>query len=158
MNRATWDVDERVRFRTNRPAVELWDAQTGEIRVRLTSKRTDDGISVRVALPALNSIFVVLRDRPTPKVQPLRKPLMAKSGPAKSKIVVSGPWELSFPEGWGAPETLALDTLQSWTDVDHPDVKAFSGVATYRTTFDVPKETAARETGRARPRIGQGTV
>lgn len=62
-------------------------------------------------------------------------------------VVVEGPWELRFPAKSGAPETVALDKLISWSD--HPDtnVKYFSGTATYRKTIHVPPETLA--SGRA---------
>jgi hypothetical protein len=52
-------------------------------------------------------------------------------------IEVAGPWELSFPEGWGAPKSVTLDKLVSWSQ--HPDkgVKYFSGTAAYKTTFHV---------------------
>ncbi|MBN2296557.1 MAG: hypothetical protein JXM70_29280 [Pirellulales bacterium] len=139
VNRAPRNVDESVVFRTRRPVVEFWDATTGEIRVA-DSTKTKDGLSVCLRLPALNSVFVVLRDQHTPGALPPRKPMHATS-----QMPVSGPWELRFPSGWGAPEILKLDKLMSWTKMDHPDVRAFSGVATYRTEFDVPKKNAATE-------------
>ena len=47
-------------------------------------------------------------------------------------------WTLSFPAGWGVPETVALERPVSWTEI--PDftreAKAFSGTVTYTTTFD----------------------
>ena len=51
---------------------------------------------------------------------------------------IIGPWQLSFPPKWGAPETVTLTNLVSWPE--HPDdgVKHFSGTATYRTTFEFP--------------------
>lgn len=54
-------------------------------------------------------------------------------------LKIDGPWTVSFPQGWGAPESVTLDRLISWTE--HPDagVKYFSGTATYQTTFDAPR-------------------
>ncbi len=51
------------------------------------------------------------------------------------KMELSGPWELSFTPGWGAPDKVNLDKLISWSK--HPDngVKYFSGTATYRKSF-----------------------
>lgn len=48
---------------------------------------------------------------------------------------VSGPWQVEFPPGWGAPERVVFPTLISWTEHPEPGIKYFSGVATYRTTF-----------------------
>ena len=50
-----------------------------------------------------------------------------------------GPWTLSFPAGWGAPEKMVLDSLVSWKDL--PGVtdegRAFSGTAVYETAFNL---------------------
>lgn len=50
-------------------------------------------------------------------------------------VGVKGPWTLDFPSGWGAPPSVTLDKLISWTE--HPDsgVRYFSGTATYRAAF-----------------------
>jgi hypothetical protein len=50
-------------------------------------------------------------------------------------ITVTNPWTLSFPPNWGAPPSLPLTTLQSWSDSTDPGVRYFSGTATYRTTL-----------------------
>ncbi len=55
-----------------------------------------------------------------------------------SPLVVGGPWELCFGPGQGAPGPVALDRLVSWSDHPDPAVKAYSGRATYRTTFEAP--------------------
>jgi hypothetical protein len=59
-------------------------------------------------------------------------------------IEIGGPWELGFPKGWGAPEHVTLERLISWTDHPNPGVKYFSGTATYRRQFEVPREMLAR--------------
>jgi hypothetical protein len=47
-----------------------------------------------------------------------------------------GPWTLSFPAGWGAPSSVPVTKLGSWTDFRDPGIRYFSGTATYRTTVD----------------------
>jgi hypothetical protein len=45
-------------------------------------------------------------------------------------------WALSFPAGWGAPASLKLENLVSWTDLPlGEEGRHFSGTATYTTTF-----------------------
>ncbi|NIA28823.1 MAG: glycoside hydrolase family 2 [Actinobacteria bacterium] len=58
--------------------------------------------------------------------------------PASQEI--TGPWQIQFPEGWGAPESVVLDKLKSWTNSSDPGVKYFSGTATYRKIFNVREE------------------
>ena len=62
-------------------------------------------------------------------------------------IPLTGPWELGFPAGWGAPESVMLDKLISWTEHADDGVKYFSGTATYQKAFDLPAD-----------RLSQGTA
>jgi len=50
---------------------------------------------------------------------------------------VSGPWSLSFPAGWDAPEKVDLPTLKPWTDLEDPAARYFSGTAIYQTDFRI---------------------
>ncbi|MGC9259032.1 MAG: glycosyl hydrolase [Phycisphaerae bacterium] len=58
-------------------------------------------------------------------------------------IAIEGPWNVTFPPGWGAPAQIKLDKLIAWNQ--HPDagVRYFSGTAEYQTEFDVPAELSA---------------
>jgi len=59
---------------------------------------------------------------------------------------ITGPWEVSFAPGRGAPEKIAFDQLADWTQRPEEGIKHFSGKATYRRTFEVP---AQRQPGSA---------
>jgi hypothetical protein len=50
---------------------------------------------------------------------------------------VTGPWNLSFPTNWGAPASITLDKLVSWTDDTNTGVRYFSGTATYEKDIDI---------------------
>ncbi len=52
-------------------------------------------------------------------------------------VDLSGPWEVSFPEGWGAPERIEIPELICWTGHEDYDVRHFSGTATYRKELDL---------------------
>jgi len=54
---------------------------------------------------------------------------------------IEGPWQLTFPSGWGAPTAVQqMDKLTSWTKSDSAGIKYFSGTATLTKTFEVKKE------------------
>ena len=55
--------------------------------------------------------------------------------PAPAKI--SGEWTLSFPPNWGAPPSVTLGTLISWTDHTNEGVRYFSGTATYEKSIEI---------------------
>jgi hypothetical protein len=58
--------------------------------------------------------------------------------PAPQRI--DGPWTLEFTPGWGAPASISLDKLASWTENDDPGVRYYSGTVRYRTRFVLPGE------------------
>jgi len=58
-------------------------------------------------------------------------------------VELTGPWEVRFAAGWGAPERATFDRLMSWTESSDPGVKFFSGTAEYRLSFNVPDATLA---------------
>lgn len=62
----------------------------------------------------------------------------AEDVPAPEEL--TGPWELSFPPNWGAPASVTLDKLISWTDHTNDGVRYFSGTATYTKTVDIPAD------------------
>jgi hypothetical protein len=41
-------------------------------------------------------------------------------------------WEVHFAPGWDAPESIVLGRLIDWTTHENPNIKYFSGTATYR--------------------------
>ena len=51
--------------------------------------------------------------------------------PLPAPVAISDDWQLRFPPGWGAPESVLFDKLISWTDHTNAGVKYFSGTATY---------------------------
>ena len=57
-----------------------------------------------------------------------------------SPIELSGPWDISFPAGWGAPSTAVFPELISWTAHKDDGIKYFSGIATYRKEFEIPRD------------------
>jgi hypothetical protein len=51
---------------------------------------------------------------------------------------VTGEWNLSFPPNWGAPASVTLDHLISWTDHPNTGVRYFSGTAAYEKEIEIP--------------------
>lgn len=110
-------------------AVELWDPVTGQMSPVKAESR--DGYTVvDLDMPKAGSCFVVFNRKerhrnPEPKVY----------GDA---VQLSGPWKISFPEGWGVPADTTVSQLLPWCDMmSSPEAKAFSGKAVYSTRFTV---------------------
>ena len=56
---------------------------------------------------------------------------------------VTGAWDLSFPPNWGAPPSVTLDKLISWTSHTNDGIRYFSGTATYEKEIEIPADRLA---------------
>ena len=52
-----------------------------------------------------------------------------------------------FLNGLGAPESIDMRRLMSWTEHADTNIKHYSGVARYQTTFDIPSSWLVAERG-----------
>ena len=135
VNRATWAVDTPVTFRIKDRPAEFWIPETGTIEPA-ASKKAEEGTRLAIRLPPLGSIFVVFRGEAEGGPSPQKREAPVKTpGKAPAPIAIAGPWEVRFPDGSGAPPKAMVPTLKSWTKMDDPGIRHFSGIATYRTTF-----------------------
>jgi len=118
-----------LRFRAT-GNVELWDPVTGK-STPAAAQREGAQTQVALDLPPSGSVFVVFRKTGKPVA-----PAVAASAVPARQVAITGPWTLSFPAGWGAPESIRVDGLKSWTELDLPAAaRSFSGTATYATDF-----------------------
>jgi hypothetical protein len=73
------------------------------------------------------------------------KKLTAQVDAVPAPQEISGPWDVSFETGRGAPATATFDKLVSWSEHSDPGVKYFSGHATYRKVFNIKSEIINRQ-------------
>jgi hypothetical protein len=118
-------------FRVSGRAPELWHAESGASEP--ASYRIRDGrTTVPLRLEPWGAVFVVFRratsetSRTLPEV---KETLLA---------TVDGPWNVSFQSGRGAPSSIMLDSLSSWSDNLDAGVRYFSGTAAYAKTIVAP--------------------
>jgi hypothetical protein len=111
--------------------VQIWKPMSGEQKA--ASYSSQDGLTtVPLQLAERESVFVVFRH--TAASSSRTEPSAAE----KELANVKGPWELHFPTNLGAPPSLRMEKLTSWTDSSDPGVKYFSGTATYSKAVQVP--------------------
>ena len=65
-------------------------------------------------------------------------------GALPEPVEVTGPWEVRFAPGGGAPDRVTFDRLMSWSKRGEPGVRYYSGTATYLKMFRVPDALVAR--------------
>jgi hypothetical protein len=115
-------------FRIAGRAPELWHADSGKVEplsYRIVNGRTFVPLSLR----ALGSVFVVFREGTTAAS-------LVIPAPVETPVLqINGPWTVGFQPGRGAPASISLSTLASWTENSEAGVRYFSGSGTYRTIF-----------------------
>ncbi|MCF7885323.1 MAG: glycoside hydrolase [Candidatus Marinimicrobia bacterium] len=120
-------------FRIQGKEAELWHADKGHIKnasYQITNNRT----VVPIYLEPDESVYVVFRN----KAEKISRKI---DEPEKSKILdIKSPWQVHFPEGWGAPKKIKLPALISWTEHQNSGVKYFSGTAEYTNSFNIQKK------------------
>jgi hypothetical protein len=151
-NQADAPVHLDARFRVSGKDVEVWRPMDGtEVKdvsytngVRMPDRTgnhqpgigpalytTPEGSTeVPLDLAERESVFVVFRNA-------ARAPERTASSPVETKLTtLSGPWTLTFPPNWGAPASVQMTKLTSWTQSADAGVKYFSGTATYTKTVE----------------------
>jgi hypothetical protein len=132
-NRSDAGAQVEATFRVAGKAPELWYAETGKTEP-VSFSIADGRTTVPLRLEPWGTVFVVFRKSTTEKSH-TTTPIVEKQ-----LATVEGPWKVNFPPDWGAPPSITLDTLSSWSDNSDTGVKYFSGTGTYTKTIDAPAQ------------------
>jgi hypothetical protein len=162
-NTANEWISRKCGFRQNPKVPELWDPVSGDI-VPVTIYDIDNGyINLPLTMPPFGSCFIVFRNSNStqtyknikmdsedpPYLQFLsdgvailnQGAFTQKNTPRSRKVInkmtmnLEGPWDLTFPGGWGAPEKYVMKNLVSLTTLPSKGIRYFSGITTYEKPF-----------------------
>jgi hypothetical protein len=132
-NRSDRDENVEATFRIAGKAPELWHSDTG--RTEPASFTIADGrTTVPLHLEPWGTVFVVFRKPTTETSHQL--PRVAET----SLATVDGSWTVAFKPDLGAPPSITLDALASWSDNADAGVKYYSGTGTYTKTVQAPAD------------------
>lgn len=159
-------VSATCSFRQKGKVPEIWDPVTGEVAAVAAYQQKDDYVTLPVTLPPYGSTFVVFKSgKGTARYTGIRRQgqvprfeftndgilvwepgeIELISGNESTSVNnhigvqdIDGAWEVFFPEGWDAPKRVVFNTLESWTTSPIEGVRYFSGIATYKKTFQYP--------------------
>jgi len=120
-------------FRVTGKAPELWHADTG-LTEPASFKIADGRTTVPLKLEPWGTVFVVFRKATAETA------FAVPAETEKEVETVSGAWKIDFQKGRGAPASIKVDKLTSWTDSSDAGVKYFSGAGTYSKTIQVKSE------------------
>ncbi len=131
-NRSDAGASIDASFRVTGKAPELWRAETGTAApasYTIAEGRT----TVPLQLEPWGTVFVVFRTPATASSRTVPKEVETEL------TTIHGPWTVRFEPGRGAPASITMDQLASWSDSSDTGVKYFSGDGTYSQTVQAPQ-------------------
>jgi hypothetical protein len=132
-NRIGAPIKADCRFRVGQGSAQLWDPVTGERRPLMQFERADGLTSIPMEFDAFQSFFVVFGGKNEKPISKTEK----NFADLKTIQELSGAWDVAFDPKWRGPEKVTFDTLQDWTTRSELGIKYYSGIATYRKTFNL---------------------
>ncbi len=161
-------------FRQQDRIPEIWDPISGNVIPISIYNKTGKQIEVPITFAPYETYFVVFRkgdssnhytevitsDQQSPLIRytpkgfhflqegnfELRNGTRSLQIENNSEIVkLDGAWKLYFPKGWGAPDSISLPALVSWSEVPNEGVRYFSGIASYHKTFEFKRTSNSLE-------------
>lgn len=120
------NVEASFRITGKRP--QIWRADTGEkayTNYNITNNRT----FIQLDLVPHDAVFILFTEETDKLSEQFPKTIET------TITQISTPWEISFQEGRGAPNSITLDRLCSYTELQNDSIKYFSGTATYHNSF-----------------------
>lgn len=128
-NRNAREETVQASFAVEGEAAELWHANTGKMEAASYSMG-DGRTTVPLKLDAYGTLFVVFRGKTAERSRVV--PTMVET----TQATLSGPWQVAFEAGRGAPASATFDGLRSWSESADAGIRYFSGHATYTKHFE----------------------
>lgn len=136
-NKQNKAIEARAHFRVRGKRPERWDPASGQISAFEDYRHTRRGTQVSLSLEPCGSTFVIFRNKHA-ELPEVPKAVAGSLDPTdRQTMPVAGPWDVRFLDGRGAPRSVRMDELQSWTVHKNPGVRFYSGLARYRTKISI---------------------
>ena len=74
-----------------------------------------------------------------PVLTPNLKGYEAAVGVVPAAMTLEGAWKVKFQAGRGAPESATFEKLVDWSKHEEPEIRYFSGTATYTQAVELPE-------------------
>ena len=132
-NRSSESQSVDASFRVTGLVPERWQAEDGSRRP-LSYKTGEKNTSVHLDMEAGEAFFVVFLDRSFATTVPQDESCHSERS---EESLLTGPWTVSFLDGMGAPESVTLDPLISYTEHSAPAIRYYSGKALYTKIFEI---------------------
>ena len=140
-NRSDQPLRTTAAFRVEGRPAERWDAVTGAIRLLPETTSSGGLTSIPLQFAPSESYFVVFSKEGAAAAP--RDGAKTNFVSLRAVATINGPWEVSFDPAMEGPASVRFDTLDDWSRRPEPGIRYYSGIATYRNTFDQPLTAAS---------------
>ncbi len=137
-NRTSNVEDLETAFRVNGKIPELWFAETGK-KEPLSYSIAEGLTKVKLHMEPNDAFFIVFKDKA------IKKAVELPAVKVKELQTISGEWNIDFQKDRGAPASVKVNELTSWTDNTDAGVKYFSGTGTYTKAITAPADWFAND-------------
>ncbi len=137
-NRSDQPVRTTATFRVAAGTPELWHPVSGSIRSLPQFTRTGGFTEMPLCFEPYESYFVAFPSKPAAMAT---APATRAGRNFQDFIEVHtlpGPWDVALDPTIGAPTHVRFHKLEDWTQRPEPGIRYYSGIASYRTAFDLP--------------------
>lgn len=132
-NRTDQALSTTATFRVQGLKPEWWNPIDGTRRSVSAYTEADGLTTVSLQFAAYGSGFVVF-----PQAGVEAATIAQSTHPIiTTAATMSGPWDVHFDASLGGPDHVRFDQLVDWTSRPEAGIRYYSGIATYRTTFDI---------------------
>ncbi len=128
-NTSETPVSVDARFRASSETAQFWNPLDGSVWKAPMTKREGSLRSFPIDLPASGSVFVVFGAGETSVVRETARTIAAEIQPQE--------WKVTFNTHTGESFTRAMSGLLLWNESNEEDVRYFSGIAVYESSFDL---------------------
>ncbi len=137
-NRTANQVKATCRFRVTDKQPELWNPLNGDIRSLPEFTQDNGRITIPLIFEAHQSFFIIFDNNKSNLINDKTK---SNNFPTITQIArIDGPWDMSFAEESGGPGNVIFQTLDNWSKRPEKGIKYYSGIAVYKTSFDLPQK------------------
>ena len=122
-------------FRVTDTSPELWNPQTGEIRVLTSFEQKDEHTVLPMELHGWESAFVIFRKgAQTPSSK------LSNFPDKRDSIKINSPWNLTFMDERQSPKSVVvMNELQDLSKSDNDTIRYYSGSIKYSTTITIDR-------------------
>ena len=141
-------VNARCIFRVQGRQPEIWDPVDGNNRDLPQFTLADGTTSAFLHFEPHQSLFVIFR-----RIAGQPAKWAVNYSLPKTIAELHGPWRVTFDTAWGGPGEVNFAFLTDWISRPEEGIRYYSGIATYRVTFDQPAYAGGADSARASGRL-----